>query len=54
MGLNKFEDFTMRNYKWQQAVASGSILIGDTTNISNDRSFGKNTSSFYLQLGEAF
>lgn len=52
---NKFEDFTMRNYKW---TAGGGLRFNlnkeDPTNIRIDYGFGKNTNGFYLQFGEAF
>lgn len=52
---NKFKDFTMRNYKW---TAGGGFRFNlnkeDPTNIRIDYGFGKNTSGFYLQFGEAF
>jgi len=52
---NQFSDFSLSNYKW---TAGGGLRFNlnkdDPTNIRIDYGFGKNTSGFYLQFGEAF
>lgn len=51
----KFSDFNLQNYKW---TAGGGLRFNlnkdDPTNIRIDYGFGKHTSGFYLQFGEAF
>lgn len=52
---DRFSDFNLDNYKW---TAGGGLRFNlnknDPTNIRIDYGFGKNTSGFYLQFGEAF
>lgn len=52
---NRFENFTIENYKW---TAGGGLRINinkdDPTNLRIDFGFGKESTGFYLQFGEAF
>ncbi len=52
---NRFEDFSLQNYKWTAGAGLRfNLNKEDPTNIRIDYGFGKNTSGFYLQFGEAF
>jgi len=52
---NRFEDFSMTNYKWSAGAGLRfNLNPDDTTNIRIDFGIGKDTAGFYLQFGEAF
>lgn len=52
---NRFENFTLENYKWTAGAGLRfNLNKNDPTNIRIDYGIGKHTSGFYLQFGEAF
>ncbi len=52
---NRFEDFSMKNYKWSAGAGLRfNLNPDDQTNIRIDFGIGKNIAGFYLQFGEAF
>jgi hypothetical protein len=52
---NRFEDFSMNNYKWTAGLGLRfNLNPDDQTNIRIDFGIGKDTAGFYLQFGEAF
>lgn len=52
---NRFEDFSLNNYKWTAGVGLRlNINKDDPTNIRIDFGISKESTGFYLQFGEAF